>query len=227
MGQGRRSGGGGAAPHSLRDPRRERITGYGPGVNRLAAAVACAALAGCGGGGAPPERDDLPRSAPSVGPDARWRPRALSPAVRDARPVAGLRCSAAERPRFGVHVELFAARRVVIVPAGIGVAPPQRREGAYVHGGRCRYPLRTHEPTGVVEVERGRTLKLGDLFALWGQPLSARRLVGFRGRVRAYVGGRRWRRDPRSIPLRRHAQIVLQVRGHVPPHAAYRFPPGL
>jgi hypothetical protein len=96
-----------------------------------------------------------------------------------------------------------------------------------VRGGRCAYPARTREPTGVIEVEEGATLHLGDLFALWGQPLGPRRLAGFRGRVEAYVGGRRWRGDPRAIPLRRHAQIVLEVGGHVRPHTSYQFAPGL
>jgi hypothetical protein len=52
-------------------------------------------------------------------------------------------------------------------------------------------------------------------------------MAGFAGRVRAYVGGRRWGRDPAAIPLRPHAQIVLEVGGYVRPHASYRFPPEL
>jgi hypothetical protein len=87
--------------------------------------------------------------------------------------------------------------------------------------------VRTREPTGVIEVAEGRPVTLGDLFAVWGQPLSGTRMAGFRGEVRAYVAGRPWRRDPRSIPLRRHAQVVLEVGGHVPPHRSYLFPPGL
>ena len=70
-------------------------------------------------------------------------------------------------------------------------------------------------------------LTLGDLFDVWGQPLSHTRMAGFRGRVRAFVGGRRWNRGPRAIPLARHAQIVLEVGGYVPPHRTYLFPPGL
>jgi hypothetical protein len=180
-------------------------------------------LAGCGDGDAPP----LPRSAPGVGPDARWRPPSLSRAVAAARPVRGMRCDRDERRRFGVHIELFAARRVVLVAPGIGVAPPRVRDGAYVRGGRCWYPLRTREPTGVIEVEEDAPRTLGDLFALWGKPLGPRRLAGFRGEVEAYVGGRRRHGDPRTIPLTRHAQIVLEVGGHVPPHTRYHFPPGL
>ena len=138
-----------------------------------------------------------------------------------------MRCGRAELTRFGVHVELYARRRVMLVPAGIGIAPPQDRDGAYVRGGRCSYALRTREPTGVVEVEEGAERTVGDLFALWGQKLTRRRIASFHGRVRAYVGGKPWRGDPRAIPLRRHVQIVLEVQGHVPPHAEYRFPPGL
>jgi hypothetical protein len=125
-----------------------------------------------------------------------------------------------------VHLELFAARRVVLVPPGIGVAPPRTREGAYVRGGRCEYPLHTREPTGVVEVA-ARGLTLGRLFAVWGQPLTSTRMAGFGGRVRAYVGGRHWHGSARAIPLTRHAQIVLEVGGHVRPHKSYGFPPGL
>jgi hypothetical protein len=78
----------------------------------------------------------------------------------------------------------------------------------------------------VIEVT-ATNLTLGHLFAVWGQPLSRMRMAGFRGRVRAYLDGRRWSGAPGAIPLRRHAQIVLEVGTHVPPHSTYRFPPGL
>ena len=41
------------------------------------------------------------------------------------------------------------------------------------------------------------------------------------------ANGHLYRGDPRTMPLTRHAQIVLQVGPRVVPHAAYRFPPGL
>ena len=126
-----------------------------------------------------------------------------------------------------MHLELFAARRVVLIPPGIGVAPPRRRVGAYVRGGRCSYPLRTREPTGVVEVAAGRALTLGDLFAVWGQPLSRTRMAGFNARVRAYVNGRSFTNAPGRIRLDHHVQIVLEVGAYVRPHAHYRFAPGL
>jgi hypothetical protein len=42
--------------------------------------------------------------------------------------------------------------------------------------------------------------------------------------VRAYVAGRRWRGPLGAIPLRRHAQIVLELGRFVPPHGFFRFP---
>ena len=192
--------------------------------------LAVAALLGCGGGGGggdhPPR--PLPRSAPSLGPTRHHRPPSLGARAARGATIGGLRCAPVNRPRQGVHLELFAGRRVVLIPAGIGIAPPRARRGAAVEGGRCSYPIRTREPTGVLEVDTGgRTKTLGQLFAIWGQPLSPTRMAGFNGRPRAYVNGRRRQHDPRAIPLRRHAQIVLEVGGYVPPHRTYLFPPGL
>ncbi|MCW3012816.1 MAG: hypothetical protein JWO90_3220, partial [Solirubrobacterales bacterium] len=107
------------------------------------------------------------------------------------------------------------------------VAPPVRRDGAFVRGGRCRYALSTTEPTGVVEVVHGTRATLGELFRLWGAPLSRTRIASFRGRVRAWVGGRRVTGDPRAIPLTHHAQVVLAVGPAVPVHSAFAFREGL
>jgi len=154
---------------------------------------------------------------------------AAPPAVLEGHPVGRLRCGRAASRRFGVHVELFARRQVVIVPAGIGVARPFSRRLGRIAPQGCSYRLRTLEPTGVVEVGPGTRLAVRDLFALWGQPLARTRLAGFESRtpVLAYLGGKRWQGDPGSIPLTRHAQIVLEIDGYVPPHPAYLFQKGL
>jgi hypothetical protein len=173
-----------------------------------------------------------PMPIPSpIGVGPRYRVPPAGPRAERGLPINGLTCGATQKDgAYGVHVEVFAHRRVVLLPPGIGVAAP-RRQGASIRAGRCWYPVRTMDPTGVVEVHSVRTPRLGDLFAIWGQPLAQRRLLSFRAapgaRVQAFVNGRRWTGDPRAIPLRRHAQIVLQVRGFVPPHPSYRFPKGL
>ena len=186
--------------------------------------MAAVAVGGCGSESM--KAAPLASSAPSIGPSPDFRPPSLARRAAQGATIAGLRCGRAGGERYGVHLELFANKRVVLIPPGIGIAPPRERDGAYVRGGRCSYPIRTREPTGVIEVAReGRTL--GDLFAIWGQPLSANRLASFTGPTSAYVNGRRVEGDPKKIPLTRHAQIVLEVGGYVRPHARYRFPPGL
>lgn len=166
-----------------------------------------------------------------IGVGPRFHPGALSPAVAQRKPIDGLRCEASRGPRFGVHVELFAHGRVVLVPAGIGVATPWTSPRPHVVTGSCSYPARTTTPTGVIEIPRGRQLTLARFFAVWGQPLDAGRLVGFRGRrgegVRAYVGGARWRGPVGAIPLAPHAEIVLELGRYIPPHSTYLFAKGL
>ena len=185
-------------------------------LNRVWAAVLGAALLGLGG--------PIPTS---IGAGPRYHPPAAPSRVLHGEPVGSLRCRAGGA-RFGVHVELFAHGRVVIVPAGIGVAAPRKQDGAFLRPRGCSYAVRTLGPTGVLEVRRDARLTLGRLFAVWGQPLSATRLAGFSTRrsapVRAYVAGRRWRGRVRAIPLTWHAQIVLELGRFVPPHRSFRFP---
>jgi hypothetical protein len=161
-----------------------------------------------------------------VGVGPRFHPTATSASVAQMQPVGRFRCKAGMARITRAHVEFFAQHRVVIVPAGIGVAPPLVRSGATVLRGKCTYPLRTLEPTGVVEFDPQLRPTIGDLFAVWGRRLSPERLLSFRGRVRAYVAGKRWRRDVRAIRLTRHAEIVLEVGGYVPPHTSFLFGPG-
>ena len=119
-------------------------------------------------------------------------------------------------------------RRVLLLPAGIGLRPPLRRAGlARLAGGhvapiRCTRSIRP----GTVFVDRRRERTLGELFAVWGQRLAPRRLLSFSGRVRVFRNGREWRGDPRRVPLARHDSIVLEVGGYVRPHARYLFPEG-
>ena len=167
--------------------------------------------------GGPPLPPDVKPWPIGVGPG--FRPAAAPAAVLKGEPVGRFRCAQDGGRRFGVHVELFIRRQVLLVPSGVGVA----------RAGRCSYPLRTRDPTGVIEIRRGTRATLGDLFRLWGQPLAPRRIAGFSSAapLLAFVGGKRWRGDVRAIPLKRHAQIVLELGGYVPPHPRYLFADGL
>lgn len=148
-----------------------------------------------------------------IGAGPRYQPPATTALVRGARPVGRFACGRAT-VRFRAHLELFANRQVIVVPAGVGVSR------------RCVYPVRTTAPSGVVDVA-ARAATVGDVFRVWGQQLGGRRLLSFSSsRVLAFVGGKRVSGDPRSIRLTPHAQIVLEIGGYVPPHPSYLFPRG-
>jgi hypothetical protein len=191
-------------------------------------------LAGCGGSRTSSSTDSgLPADyVPiAVGRGPLYRPGLSSPRVRAGRPVDGLRCRRRAGRRFGAHLEVFAHQHVVAIAAGIGLGPPLARLGATVIRARCYYAALTTDPTGVIQVRARSPVTLGVLFDLWGQPLRGRQLAGFKApggsAVIAFVDGRRWRSDPRQIPLFRHARITLELASHVLPHRVYLFPPGL
>ena len=144
-------------------------------------------------------------------------------------PIAG-RCQPGLGPRFGVHVEVFAANRVLLLPAGIGVRQPERKLDGRVISARCYGALVTLDPTGLVLVRPGQRLTLRDLFRSWGEPLSRTRLTSFTAatdtQVTVFVDGRPWPGDPTTVPLTRHDEIVLEIGPRVPPHSSYAFPAG-
>jgi hypothetical protein len=189
--------------------------------------IAGALLTGCGSSSHGDPAATIPAALV-----AQARPIGRGP--RFAPPVSGPvtgRCARRLGDRDGVHVEVFAADRVVIVPAGIGTSPPRSSsEGGLVRG-RCYGDLVTVDPTGVVLVRPGSDLVLSALFRVWGQPLSATRLASFSAPVGApvtvFVNGRRWDGAPASVPLTVHSEIVVEIGPHVPPHASYTFPPGV
>ena len=161
----------------------------------------------------------LVRRARPIGRGAAFHPAARGPVLGDCRRAIG--------HRVGVHLELFAADKVVLVAPGIGTRPPRTHTGGRIVSAGCYGSLVTLDPTGVLRLRRGVRLTVGDVFRSWGRPLRRDRMLSFHGRVQVYVGGRRWRRtSPARVPLTRHAEIVLEVGPHVPPHRRYHFPPG-
>ena len=183
----------------------------------LAARSASALLvaAGCGGG----RRDAASVPGPpivtrpiGVGPAFRLPPRGA--AATRAAPIGDLRCRPGACPGpIVAHLEIFARRETLVIPAGIGVV-----------GARCRYPVRTLMPTGLIVAERRRPDARRSLRGLGPAARRTRRLAGFSGPIVAFVAGRRVRGDVRRIPIRHHSQIVVEVSGYVPPHAHYVFP---
>lgn len=208
---------------------------------RLAALMAAAfiaaaiALGGCGASrtassssatAATASSSSIPASllaqARPIGVGARFHPPVTGPVIGRCTPRLGA--------RDGVHVELFARDRVVLISAGIGMRPPVVVSVGRVSSARCYGAVVTLDPTGLVLVRPGQHLTLAVLFKAWGQPLSSSRLASFSAapghRVAVFVDGRRWSGNPATVPLMPHSEIVLEVGPYVPPHASYTFPPG-
>ncbi len=192
----------------------------------MAAAAVVSACASSPPAARPPDTASIPRALLSEARPIGTGPRFTLPA---SGPVAGS-CLPSLGPRVGVHVEVFAANRVLLLPAGIGARQPWAKLDGRITSAPCYGALVTLDPTGLVLVRPGTGLTLADLFRSWGEPLSRTRLTSFSApagtQVAVFVDGRRLNAAPPSVPLTRHAEIVLEVGPHVPPHSSYAFPPG-
>ena len=192
----------------------------------MAAAAVVSACASSQPPAPPPAAASIPRALLSEARPIGTGPRFTLPA---SGPVAGT-CQRSLGPRVGVHVEVFAANRVLLLPAGIGARQPWAKLDGRITSAPCYGALVTLDPTGLVLVRPGAGLTLADLFRSWGEPLSRTRLTSFSApagtQVAVFVDGQRLNAAPPSVPLTRHAEIVLEVGPHVPPHSSYAFPPG-
>jgi hypothetical protein len=200
-----------------------------PGVEPVRVAVvliAALAMSGCGGTRRASPAASIPRAlvlqARPIGRGARFHPPATGPVIGRCRRRLGARA--------GVHVEVFAAGRVVLVAAGIGTRPPRTLSSGRISRASCYGDLVTLEPTGLVLVRPGLRLSLSELFRSWGEPLSRQRAGAFTApagtAVRVFLDGRRRPGPPETVPLATHSEIVLEVGRYVPPHPSYTFPPG-
>jgi len=130
-------------------------------------------------------------------------------AVPSGETVGGISCDAQEGQRIHIHQHLVIIDhgKAVDIPARIGIPP----------GKRCLYWLHTHTPDGMLHIEAplDRSFTLGDFFTVWGQPLgsssAASARAGKHEKVKAWLGGKAYTKDPRTIPLLAHADIVIQV----------------
>jgi hypothetical protein len=152
---------------------------------------------------------------PAYHPAPRWP-------LAGAAAFGGLRGGVQSPVR--AHLELFANRRVVVVPGGIGVSGGRTTRFGFVTDALWHASSWTLEPGGVIHFARSG-MPLGELFAVWGRPLGSHVLLDFTGRVHAYVNGVERPGDPAAIPLRDGDQVVLEVGGYVPPHASFTFRP--
>lgn len=129
--------------------------------------------------------------------------------------IAGITCER-ERLDFHIHVRLsiFVNGQQREVPEGLGI-----RDG-------CLYWLHTHDASGLVHIEAPspERFRLGQFFAIWGEPLSERRLLDVAPEaghsVRTLVDGDLYEGDPADVPLTDGKVIVLRYEPSLNPSTA-------
>jgi hypothetical protein len=179
------------------------------------------------------------RQSAALGPEAvpLTGGRALGPARAPTPGSArgGVPCGSREQLTYHVHARLtiFVNGKPRSIPLGIGIGAPVRvtrtARGPFASGGSCFSFLHTHAADGVIHIEApGRVdFTLGQFFNVWKQRLDRGHIGPISGPVVAYVNGKRYRRDPRTIVLAKHAQITLEAGRHRIAPPSITFPPGL
>lgn len=168
-----------------------------------------------------------PTSKPYIGPNGLPMETGpfLAPATttRLGAIVDGIQCQPLAQRAYTsyAHLQVYVDGRSRALPGGIGIVdehPIATQQGLFYGALTCMYWLHTRAADGLVEVEApvSRRFTLGDLFAVWHQPLGDKRVAGAHGRVTATVNGRRWHRNPALIPLVEHEAIQLAVGTPVP-----------
>jgi hypothetical protein len=210
-----------------RTERRRSIVRWTAGVAVLAIVVA--GIVGIIASGSSSSKAPTPTSSasPSTSPGALGPEgiplepgTLLAPASTAAtgQTVAGIQCQSSEQVAYHIHAHLavFVNGNSRPVPLGIGVVKPvvtPSSSGGFAQASTCYYWLHTHVQDGVIHVESPtkQVYTLGQFFDEWRQPLSARQVAGAKGAVTAYLNGKRYAGDPRTIPLSPHAIIQLDV----------------
>jgi hypothetical protein len=127
--------------------------------------------------------------------------------------VQGLECLSAMNETYHVHahVSIFLDGVALAVPSNIGIAPLQP-------SGRCFYAIHTHDLSGKIHVEAAApgTFTLGQLFAIWGQPLETTNVAGLTDKpIVVYSTDQatvtRVTGDWKAIELTSHKEITIQI----------------
>jgi len=128
------------------------------------------------------------------------------------------------------HLAIYVDGQPYEVPMGIGIGQPWETVpgsvGPFITRGACFSWLHTHTTDGIIHIEAPipRTFTLGDLFAVWGEPLSSSEMAEIEGPVVAYVDGARVGGDPADLTLADREVIQLNVGMDTPPPQPYTFP---
>jgi hypothetical protein len=205
-------------------------------------ALGLALLAGCGGSNSSSTKSDTqanpttstPSNATTIGYEGvplQQGPELAPPAsTAQGTTVDGIQCGATEQLAYHIHAHLAVYVRGAqqSLPGGIGIPGAlvqQTQFGPVVGRGQCFYWLHTHTADGVVHIESptSRVYTVGNFFDEWRQPLSAMQVGPSGGKVTAFVNGKPWTKDPRTIPLGPRYVIQLDVGAPITPYQAVSF----
>ena len=201
---------------------------------RLACVVSLlgATLAGCGGGGSdsadppaqpPPQQPADPPALPPLGAAvdlndnhmvgvAHWG-EGDSGDGGQGQPVSGIECAPSMDETYHVHTHLsvFLNGEALAIPTHLGIV----QTGAST---TCYYNIHTHDQSGKIHVEApaAALFTLGQLFAIWGQPLDTTNVGGITGMpIVVYVTDagvvKKETGDWHSIELKSHREVTIQI----------------
>src|SRR5512138_424910 len=196
-------------------------------LRSMAAMFLSATVLGCGGGGGSDETAAAPPPAP-VPPLAQppidisgtaaaqgidhWGDNSTAQGGK-GEAIDGIPCRVTDETyHIHSHLSIVLNGQLLIIPDKIGqVAATATTAG-------CFYQLHNHDQSGRLHVESPVpvTYTLGNLFHIWGQPLSRTNVGGITGMpIVFYVSDNgttvRWDDDPATIPLMSHRLITIQI----------------
>lgn len=180
------------------------------------------ALAACGGGGgggspAPAPTPALPTIAAAVDLNDNHQvgtsfwPNGDTVNGGQGATVEGIPCGPlVETYHIHSHLSVIVNGQARSIPASIGIVDNGTTD--------CHYQLHTHDLSGKLHVEApaAATFTLGQLFSIWGQPLTRDNVAGITGLpVEVFIteGGTvtRYSGDPKEIELKSHRHIAIQI----------------
>ncbi len=138
--------------------------------------------------------------------------------------IAGVACNSTEQlsSHHHAHLAIFVNGQGRSLPLGIGIAPvlgvqPTPRGDFASSSSTCFYWLHVHATDGIIHIESPteQVFTLGQVFAVYGQPLSSTQVGAGTGTVTATVNGQSHAGSPADIPLGQHDQVVLNVGGPI------------
>ena len=181
-----------------------------------------ATLSACGGGGdTPPAPAPAPAALPTIAAavnlddnhqvgTVNW-PSGDTATGGQGASVSGVPCGPVDETfHIHSHVSIFMNGTALAMPASIGILSNATTN--------CHYYIHTHDLSGKIHVEgpAPATFTLGQLFAIWGQPLASDNVAGITGLpVTVYITENgtvtRFSGDPKTIELKSHRHIAIQI----------------